>query len=234
MSQTLPSRRGAANGAPEATLCAFSTHVVRRPLDWPANVHVTGFWTVHQPADWMPDPLLVDFIGAGHPPVCIGFGSMPDRQPARLREIVSSALTRARRRGILVMNGSVSTASIRSDVLETGSLPFDWLLPRMGAVVHHGGAGTTAAGLLAGVPNIVVPFFIDQPFWGARVRDLGAGPHPIPRQRLTDKALARAIDAAFDDDRIRSAAERIGRELRAEDGVAEATQIIHQYLNARA
>jgi len=114
------------------------------------------------------------------------------------------------------------------DVLVLPSAPHAWLFPRVDAVVHHGGAGTTGAGLRAGVPSIVVPFGVDQPFWGSRVHALGAGPAPIPRRTLTRGALAAALRTAVADPGMRAAAARIGDLLRAEDGVATAVAAIEE------
>jgi sterol 3beta-glucosyltransferase len=108
--------------------------------------------------------------------------------------------------------------------------PHEWLFARMAAVIHHGGAGTTAAGLRAGVPSIIVPHFSDQPFWGERVRALGVGPRPIPRRLLSAKRLAAAIRKAVFDESMRVRAARLGEELRTEDGVARAVGIIQGHL----
>ena len=103
-----------------------------------------------------------------------------------------------------------------------------WLFPRCKAVIHHGGAGTTAAGLRSGIPNLVVSFAADQPFWGARVHAIGAGPQPIPVRRLTTEKL---IEALTESDReiIRNGAQATGRTIRTEDGVGQTVQIIEEY-----
>ncbi len=119
-----------------------------------------------------------------------------------------------------------------ASVFMLDSVPFSWLFPRMAAVVHHGGAGTTASGLRAGIPTIIVPFFADQPFWGERVFRLGAGPKPIPRRHLTVERLGGAINAVLSDQRMRKQAETIGERIRAEDGVAQAVDVICGYLRA--
>lgn len=106
------------------------------------------------------------------------------------------------------------------------STPFSWLFPRVAAVVHHGGAGTTAAGLRAGVPSIIIPFFGDQPYWGQRVADLGVGPQPIPRQKLTAARLAQAIQSAVTDQAMRQRADNLGSIIQAEDGVARAVAVV--------
>ncbi|BCX03093.1 MAG: hypothetical protein KatS3mg053_1031 [Candidatus Roseilinea sp.] len=106
------------------------------------------------------------------------------------------------------------------------SVPHEWLFPRTKAVVHHGGAGATAAGLCAGVPNVVVPFFGDQPFWGWRVAALGAGPTPVPLQSLTAERLTAAIERAVTDPAMRARAAEVGARLRAEDGVSNTVTLI--------
>ena len=111
-------------------------------------------------------------------------------------------------------------------VFMVDSVPHAWLFPRMAAVAHHGGAGTTAPGLASGVPSIVVPFHGDQPFWGQRVAELGAGPEPIPRRKLTVDRLARAIDAAVTDTAMRQRAAGPGARIRTEDGVACAVSLM--------
>lgn len=108
------------------------------------------------------------------------------------------------------------------------AVPHDWLFPQVAAVVHHGGAGTTAAGLRAGVPSIVIPFMGDQPCWGERVSQLGVGPKPIPRRRLSVEGLAAAIRTATIDPEIRARAAGLGAQIRAEDGVARAVEAVQR------
>jgi UDP:flavonoid glycosyltransferase YjiC (YdhE family) len=118
-------------------------------------------------------------------------------------------------------------------VLSVESVPHEWLfsLSRIAAVVHHGGAGTTAASLRAGVPTIIVPFLLDQPFWGKRVYDLGVGPKPIPHRKLTIERLADAMTEAVTNPGIRQRATELGMKIRAEDGIANAIEVIHQVMN---
>jgi UDP:flavonoid glycosyltransferase YjiC (YdhE family) len=113
-------------------------------------------------------------------------------------------------------------------VFVVDSVPHAWLFPRVAAVVHHGGAGTTAAGLRAGVPTVIIPFFGDQPFWGARIAELGVGPDPIPRKKLTAERLAQAIRDAVEGEEMRQRAAHLGKSIRSEDGVANAVEIIQQ------
>jgi UDP:flavonoid glycosyltransferase YjiC (YdhE family) len=111
-------------------------------------------------------------------------------------------------------------------VLKIESIPHDWLFPQMTCIVHHGGAGTTGAGLRAGVPHIIIPFFADQPFWGYRAAKLGVGTKPIPKQDLTVERLVAAIQVATTDENMRSRAAMLSKKIQAEDGVGQAVKII--------
>jgi len=214
--------------AGQPTLYAYSPLVVPRPPDWPSSIAVTGFWFLEAPAAWAPPPALRDFLAAGEPPVYIGFGSMNSRDPERTTELVLRALDLSGRRGLLLTGwGGLAAGLAAANIHVVDSAPHDWLFPRMGAVVHHGGSGTTAAGLRAGVPSVVVPFFADQPFWAARVAGLGAGPAPLPRRALTADRLARALEAAAAPAVVRRAA-HVGAAIRAEDGVGRAVALIER------
>ena len=211
-------------GDPIPALHAISPSVVPRPHDWPETATMTGYWFLDAP-DWTPPRDLAAFLDAGPPPVYVGFGSMSGRQPDRLAATVAEALERAGVRGLLALGwGGLAPENLPDSIHAIDRAPHDALFPRVAAVVHHGGAGTTAAGLRAGRPTVICPFFGDQPFWGRRVRDLGVGPSPIPQRRLTADGLAKAIQAAVDDPQIRSRADALGRAVRAEDGVATAVR----------
>jgi UDP:flavonoid glycosyltransferase YjiC (YdhE family) len=212
-------------------LYGFSPAVIPPPTDWDARVQVTGYWFLDTATDWTPPPALLDFLHAGPPPVYIGFGSMSSRNPAETAAIVLQALARAGQRGIILAGwGGLSKDQLPETVFAIDAIPHTWLFPRVAAVVHHGGAGTTAAGLRAGVPGIVIPFFGDQPFWGQRVADLGVGPAPIPRKHLTVDRLAQALQAAVTDRAMRQRATELGARISAEDGVACAVAVVESVL----
>lgn len=218
-----------ASGDPIPVLHGFSEHVVPRPTDWPAHVHVTGYWLLDSDAGWQPPAELRAFLEAGPPPVYVGFGSMAGRNPQRLASIVVEALAQADLRGIIASGwGGLSADDLPDTILSLESAPHDWLFPQMAAVVHHGGAGTTAAGLRAGKPTIVVPFLGDQPFWGARVHALGVGSKPIPQKRLTVETLTAALREVTTDPAIQANAATLGEQIRAEDGVAQAIAAIER------
>jgi UDP:flavonoid glycosyltransferase YjiC (YdhE family) len=209
-------------------LCAYSPTVLPRPGDYPANAVVTGYWFLETDPAWRPDPALGEFIAAGEPPVYVGFGSMGSPEEAQgMTEIVLGALAATGLRAVLGAGwGDLGEGKLPESVHLVRDVPFEWLFPRMAALVHHGGAGTTALGLRAGVPNVVVPHFSDNHFWARRVAELGAGPEPVSREKLSAGKLADAIRTAVGDPKIRYRAHGIGKTIAAEDGVRAAVNAL--------
>lgn len=213
-------------------LYAISPAVVPRPNDWPSTAHMTGYWFLDSPADWQPDAALQHFLDDGPPPVYIGFGSMVSKNMEATVHTTLDALKRTGQRGLLVTGWSgVDQTALPDTVMKIDGAPHDWLFPKMAAIVHHGGAGTTAAVLRSGVPGVVVPFFGDQFFWGRRTDHLGTGPEPIPSQRLRADKLALAIHTAATFTPMREQAAQLGATIREEDGVANAIRLITSRLN---
>ncbi len=210
-------------------LYGFSSHVVPRPTDWAANSHITGYWLLDDEYVQDPPSEAVDFLRSGQPPVTVALGSTRTRRFGEIKRIVIKALADCKQRGIIVTD-QLKSVQVSPDLLEINHAPYDWLFKRSAAIVHHGGAGTTARGLLAGVPNIVIPFTSDQPFWGRQVFSLGAGPQSIPARSLTEKKLAGAINQAINDQIMRSKVIRVSELLNNEDGTSQAVRIIENYL----
>ncbi len=214
-------------------LYAFSPLVVPPPPDWGHWIHVTGYWHLDQASTWQPPQDLVDFIQAGPPPVYIGFGSMKERRPGETTEMVLKALEMSRQRAVLSAGwAGLGDRELPDTIYRVQDVPHDWLFPQMSAVVHHAGAGTTAASLRAGRPTITVPFFGDQPFWAKQVHTLGAGPRPILRNGLTARSLAEALRLAVNDKEMAQRAGELGRRLRIEDGVGCAVETLHTLIRA--
>jgi sterol 3beta-glucosyltransferase len=208
-------------------LYGFSPSIIPRAIDWDANTHVTGFWFLDEPAEWKPPKDLIDFLEDGSPPIYIGFGSMSSKNPEETTNLVLSALKETNQRAIISFGwNGLGKKDLPSSVFMVDSVPFSWLFPRTAAVVHHGGAGTTHYGVRAGVPSIIIPFFADQPFWGKRVKELGIGPEPISRKKLTAKKLAEAIAFTITDSSMRKRAAELGEKLRDENGIELAVQLI--------
>ena len=209
----------------------FSPAVVPRPADWPATVHVTGYWWPARPPRWQPPDQLVDFLAAGPPPVFVGFGSMTPTHD-RLHDVVAAAVKRAGVRAV-VQSGWAGLRPAGDDILLVGDLPHDWLFPRTAAVVHHAGAGTTGAGLRAGVPAVPVPVLLDQPFWADRLHRLGVAPQPLPLHELTADTLTDALRSCLDRPTYRDRATELSRRVRADDGAAVVLSLITQLAGER-
>lgn len=215
--------------ASQPVLYGISPAILPTPSDWPGSRHVVGTWFLDPPGDWRPEPELVGFLAAGPAPVYVGFGSMGTEDPASTAKLVLEAVRAAGVRAIVHRGWArLLTDAPPPSVHVVESVPHAWLLPRVAAAVHHGGAGTTAASLRAGVPTVVVPFHGDQAFWARRVHDLGAGPTPIPRRRLTAERLTAALVAATTDPDVRGRAAALGARVRTEDGVGDAVRWIER------
>lgn len=214
---------------PGPVLYGFSEAVLSRPTDWARDAQVTGFWFVEEPSSFVPPADLARFLDEGPPPVAVGFGSMSTEDPEEVSAMVLEAARAARVRLVLLSGwAGLQPGLLSEDVIALSGVPHSWLYPRCRAVVHHGGAGTTAAAWRAGVPAVVVPFHGDQPFWASRVKKLGTGPAAPSRQRLTARRLADAIAIAVNDDALRGRAKEIGGLIRAEQGAARAAAAIAQ------
>ena len=190
---------------------------------------MSGFWVDEESKPFVPPRELADFLAAGEKPVYIGFGSMVSGNMRKTFDVVMKAVRAAGLRVILDNGWSGAGLAGASNVFTLSSfVPHDWLFPQMRAVVHHGGAGTTAAGLRAGCPTLVIPFGGDQPFWGSRVWALGCGPKPIRRENLTVSRLTRALVDLTHHEAYARAAQTLGAGLRQEHGIITAADLVEQ------
>lgn len=203
----------------------FSEHVVPRPVDWGDEIAITGWWLPRW-RDWQPPNSLQRFIEGGEAPVYIGFGSMPVPDAARLTRAIIEGVRLSGRRAVLNAGWAGLSGALPSNMFGIEQAPFDWLFPRVAAVIHHGGSGTVGFGLTHGRPSQIVPFGFDQFFWGDRIRALGVGPAPLPIPRLTAQRLADSITRLTLDPRLRDRAAALGRRLQAEDGLNAAIKRI--------
>lgn len=206
-------------------LHGYSTQLVTKPHEWTEREHITGYWFL-KPRRWQPPEALAQFLQAGPPPVYVGFGSMPAEDAKKQTQIVIDALRKSCQRGLLATGWGGLAAVANSDAIHVlDAAPHDWLFPRCAAVVHHGGAGTTHEGLRWGRPTIICPLAVDQPYWGRRVMEIGAGPKPIPQKHLNSEDLAAALEAVKDPVMI-ARAEKLGVAMRAEGGADEAARVV--------
>ncbi|KAH6643103.1 hypothetical protein C7974DRAFT_117153 [Boeremia exigua] len=214
------------------TYC-WSPALIPKPADWSHHISIAGFYFLDLAQNYTPEPALAAFLNAGEPPVYIGFGSIVVDDPNSMTKMIMDAVKITGRRA-LVSKGwgglGADELGIPEGVFMLGNCPHDWLFKRVSAVVHHGGAGTTAAGIAAGRPTVVVPFFGDQPFWGAMVARAGAGPDPIPYKDLTAEKLAQSINNALEPQSLERAQELCNK-IKQENGSQSGAQSFHQMLN---
>jgi sterol 3beta-glucosyltransferase len=208
----------------------YSPAVVPKPPDWSNNQQITGYWFLNSQDGYQPENPLLDFLSEGPPPVYIGFGSLVDHEPEEITRLVIDALRECNHRGIILAGwGALGLGQLPDSILHIQDVPHDWLFPRMAALVHHGGAGTTAAGLRAGVPGVIIPSFGDQFFWGSQLQKLGIGVKPIPRKKLTLNKLVSAIQQVVNDDGIKKNAGQLGQKICSEEGVFMAVTMIERF-----
>ncbi|MFD5592676.1 glycosyltransferase [Streptomyces griseorubiginosus] len=207
-------------------LHGFSPRVVARPRDWRRGLDVAGYWWPYDADAPLPDELRA-FLGAGPPPVFVGLGSATVPDPARVSAAIVRALRLAGLRGV-IQRGWAGLAATGDDLLTIDEVPHSALFPHMAAVVHHAGAGTTAAGLRAGVPAVPVPIQFDATFWAARLVALGVAPRAVPLRRLTAEALAAALTEATREAGHRERARSLGAHIRDEDGVTPVLDAVNK------
>ncbi|KAL5314993.1 hypothetical protein ACEPPN_017643 [Leptodophora sp. 'Broadleaf-Isolate-01'] len=214
------------------TYC-WSPALIPKPKDWGQHISISGFYFLSLASSYTPDPELAAYLAAGPPPVYIGFGSIVVDDPDAMTKLIFEAVKKAGVRA-LVSKGwgglGADDLGIPEGVFMLGNVPHDWLFQHVSAVVHHGGAGTTAAGIATGKPTVVVPFFGDQPFWGAMVARAGAGPVPIPYKQLTADKLAAAITEALKPETLERAKE-LGSKIKEEKGAETGAKSFHDMLD---
>jgi UDP:flavonoid glycosyltransferase YjiC (YdhE family) len=215
------------------TLVAASPLVVPRPVDWPDSTHVTGYWFPPAPSAGVP-PRVRAFVESGPPPICLGFGSMADDDPERLRAIVLDAIGRLGVRAVIVGGSGSALAGFgdQPNVCEAPFVDYDWLFRRVSVVVHQGGAGTAAYCFAAGIPQAVVPYCLDHAFWSGRLHEMGVAPAPVKRSRLTTERLAAMIQQAIGDPKYRQRAATLAPHIAAEDGLGRAVRLVIDHFDA--
>ncbi|XP_078181703.1 UDP-Glycosyltransferase superfamily protein [Carex rostrata] len=215
------------------TAYMWSPQLVPKPADWGPLVDVVGYCFLNLGPKYQPPRELVEWIEQGSQPIYIGFGSIPLDDEKKITAIILEALKESGQRGIIGRGwGSLGSLSeVPVDVYLLDDCPHDWLFPRCTAVVHHGGAGTTATGLRAGCPTTIIPFFGDQFFWGDRIHAKGVGPAPIPISELTVERLSSAFKFMLEP-KVKLRAMELAREIENEEGVANAVNAFHRHLPA--
>lgn len=209
-----------------------SPALIPKPKDWGPHIEIAGFYFLSAGLSYTPPPELTAFLDAGSAPIYIGFGSIVVDDPDAMTKLIFDAVKKTGQRA-LVSKGwggfGADELGVPEGVYMLGNVPHDWLFTRVSCVVHHGGAGTTAAGIACGKPTVVVPFFGDQPFWGSMVAKAGAGPQPIPYKQLTADSLAKAILEALNPAALQKAQE-LGAKISSEKGADVGAVSFHRRL----
>ncbi|KAH8805477.1 hypothetical protein F5884DRAFT_708908 [Xylogone sp. PMI_703] len=208
------------------TYC-WSPALIPKPRDWERHISISGFCFLPAESSYTPDSDLAAFLAEGPPPVYIGFGSIVVDDPDALTNLIFSAVEKVGQRALVSKGwGGLDMEDVPEGIFFVGNVPHDWLFKHVSCVVHHGGAGTTSTGISLGKPTVVVPFFGDQPFWGAMVAKAGAGPQPIPFKQLTPDNLAAGISTALAPETVEAAA-RLGQKIATENGRELAAEDFH-------
>jgi UDP:flavonoid glycosyltransferase YjiC (YdhE family) len=209
-------------------LHGFSSCILPKPSDWSDNMHITGYWFMDPPRDWVPPKDLQAFLSQGPAPVCVGFGSMNDPDIATIIEKTVQGIRLAGHRVLLLTGWSETPFDETAcpDLYVAKSIPHSWLFPKVSAVVHHGGAGTTGAAVRAGIPSIIIPFFFDQGFWADRLEKLEAGPPRLSKKALTQQTMATAINKTLNNKIMRNRLDKLRARLNAENGVENAVNLL--------
>lgn len=209
----------------------WSPHLVPKPKDWGPKIDVVGFCFLDLASNYQPPESLVKWIETGEKPIYIGFGSLPVQEPEKMTKTIVEALELTGQRGIINKGwgGLGNLAEPKDFVYLLDNVPHDWLFLHCKAVVHHGGAGTTAAGLKAACPTTIVPFFGDQPFWGERVHARGLGPPPVPVEQFSLPKLVESIKFMLDP-QVKERAVEVAKAMESEDGVTGAVRAFFKHL----
>lgn len=221
------------NGHRIPAIYATSPLLTPRPDCWDEHIYMSGFWWEEMNEDFTPDEELERFLQGAEQPVYIGFGSMVSGDMEDTFRTVTAAVEKSGVRAVIARGWAEGEKPCNTERIHyVDFVPHDWLFKHVAAAVHHGGAGTTASSLRAGLPTLIVPFGGDQPFWGMRVHAAGCGPKPVPRDGMTVDQLAGALQELVSCDAYRKTAADVGRKLRVEYGVKTAADIVEREIGA--
>ncbi len=212
------------------TIYAYSEHVSPRPHDWPDSAKITGFWRLKDQTNWQPSKEFMNFLQAGDKPLYIGFGSMPFGTKKNTQILVKAVQMWGGRAVISKGWGGIDISNLPPEIYAIEQAPHDKLFPYMAGAVHHGGAGTTSAGLHAALPTFILPQTYDQPFWGYRVYELGCGPKPISLHKITPKILSNALRDLQDNQNYKDNVTKLAKKLNKENGTLSAVKYIKEII----
>lgn len=198
---------------------------------WEPHHHLVGYWFAQKPDNWRPNADLLSFLENGEPPVLISLGAMSLGKEDALAsaKLFVDAIQQAGIRAIIQgWETGIKQLTLPATIYAVGSLPHSWLLPRCTGIVHHGGYGTTSAGLQAGIPALLIPHVSDQFYWGQQINKLGTGPKPIPRKKIDKDGLAASLNELIRDKNLHARAAALGKQISTENGIGNAIRLIEE------
>ena len=198
----------------------ISPSLFPRPAYWESNIKVLGHHAVMKETDWKPKKELTEFIDKNEKIIFITFGSMTNPEPERKTKIILEILERNKIAAIIntASGGLVKPGNFNSELIYfVSQIPYDWVFPKMYAVIHHGGSGTTHLALKYGCATLIIPHFIDQFIWDEIISDLGLGPKGIKLSRIPNKNLEPKVLELLNNKGFKERSERIGNQLSNED-----------------
>lgn len=211
-------------------IVAASESLIAPASDWPKNVHVTGHLQLVKQHNFIPPRSLLEFLDKGPPPLYIGFGSLTFNCNRKMTEALLATLQKMGERAILSGSFShVQKERLPHHLLWIDSVPHDWLFPKVAAVIHHGGAGTTHAGLIAQKPTLIIPFVVDQFHWGELIYRLGCGPKPIPAKRFSQELFRKAIEQLLNKESYRIEAKRLSEKMEQENAAQRIIETLQEH-----
>lgn len=222
------------NGEPVLTLYPFSSALVPREPKWGEHIHITGYWSASEKTDYHPDKKLADFLAAGEKPIYIGFGSIVFKDMENVQKKVFQAVKETGVRAVMSSGWMKWQTEENSNICYVDFVPHEWLFSKVKGVIHHGGAGTTYAGLRAGCPTFIIAFGGDQLFWGLQVQERNLGPKPLNLAKgdWTVEDIKSGIRELMDDRYVKSIRE-VSKILRQENGCKEAADVLETYMDKR-
>lgn len=212
-------------------LVAMNRQLIDPEARWGEQYQFTGFWVDREPRHWVPTSPLQKFMEDGTPPVVLTMGSMVMFDPVRLARTLMDALENSKERGVIVggWSGISEETGLSESVYTVNDVSYDWLFPRARCVIHHGGTGTTAAVLRAGIPSILLPQIVCQERYGRTLFRENLAAAVLDSHNLQTEDLARAIQRAATDARCIESARHWKNVIAAEDGVKNAADFIERH-----
>ena len=197
----------------------ISPSLFPRPSYWKSNVKVLGHHELKRKTDWKPEKELTEFIEKNEKILFVTFGSMPNVEPKYRTKVILEILERNKIPAIIntATGGLIKPEKFNSELIHfVSQVPYDWFFPKMYAVIHHGGSGTTHLAIKYGCATMAIPHFIDQFVWDILISKLGVGPKGIKVSQMTNKNLEPKILELLNNRSFKEKSERIGNQMKNE------------------